>query len=177
MSCFDAGIPVVSGTTGWLDRYNDVVSVCKSKNCMFFYASNFSLGVNIFFKVNRYLARMMNNFTDYCVDMTETHHVQKLDAPSGTAISLAKDIIREMDRVNDWKLDDKQTEGILGIEAIRRDKVPGIHTIHYESEVDDIEITHHAKNRKGFVLGAVLAAEFCNDQEPGIYNMDDLLKI
>ena len=173
--CFAAGTPVVSGTTGWLADYDAIkAEVMKSGNT-FFYASNFSLGVNIFFALNQYLAKIMNHFPAYEVTVEETHHTQKLDAPSGTALSLAKDILKEIERKNQWQLDKQDTADTLKITAIRRDTVPGIHTINYDSEVDFIEITHSAKSRKGFALGAVLAAEFVQGKK-GVLSMNDMLK-
>lgn len=173
--CFEAGVPIVCGTTGWLDKYDTILNECKSKNQTFFYASNYSLGVNIFFKLNTFLAKIMNSFPQYEVEMEEVHHTQKLDAPSGTAISLAQGIFSELDRKNNWQLDGQDSPEKLKITAIRRDTVPGIHTIKYDSEVDFIEMTHSAKSRKGFALGAVIAAEFIAGKK-GVYSMDDLLK-
>jgi len=176
MKCFDAGIPVVSGTTGWLEHFEVVKKECIEGGKGLVYASNYSLGVNIFFKVNQFLSRIMNNFPQYEVTMEEVHHTQKLDAPSGTALSLAKDIIKELDRKDKWQLDGQDNASTLKISAIRRDPVPGIHTIRYDSAVDEIEIMHSAKSRKGFALGAVLAAEFMVGKK-GIFSMEDLLKI
>ncbi len=175
--CFAAKIPVVSGTTGWLDRFSEIELMCKNHENSFFYASNFSLGVNIFFKLNTFLARIMNQHKDYEVAMSETHHTQKLDAPSGTAITLAEGVLRQIDRKEQWKLNSPSSKNIIGIEAIRRGNVPGIHTITYDSEVDIIQITHDAKSRQGFAKGAVLAAEFMKEKTSGIYGMDDLLQM
>jgi len=172
--CFSSGVPVVSGTTGWLDQKDEVEKDCKANEGCFFYASNFSLGVNLFFELNRKLARMMNAFDQYQVSMTEVHHTHKLDAPSGTAISLAEDIISEVDRVNSWTINNPKSTAELPIEAIREGEVPGIHTVKYDSEVDYIEITHGAKSRRGFAFGAVLAAEFCQGRK-GILSMKNLL--
>jgi 4-hydroxy-tetrahydrodipicolinate reductase len=174
--CFAADIPVVCGTTGWLEHFNSIRNECEAGNHGFFYSSNYSLGVNIFFKVNKFLARIMNNFPQYEIEMEEVHHTQKLDAPSGTAISLAKDILAEVERKTRWQLDTQDTPDALRINAVRRDPVPGIHTIKYDSTVDTIEITHSLKNRKSLALGAVLAAEFMAGKR-GMYSMDDLLKI
>lgn len=174
--CFAAGVPVVCGTTGWLEHFNAIKDECAAGNHGFFYSSNYSLGVNIFFKVNKFLAKIMNNFPQYEIEMEEVHHTQKLDAPSGTAISLAKDILAEVERKNKWQLDGQDTPDALRINAVRRDPVPGIHTITYDSSVDTIEITHSLKNRKSLALGAVLAAEFMAGKR-GIYSMDDLLKL
>lgn len=174
--CFEAGIPVVSGTTGWLHRKQEVTDLCKKYDGTFFGASNFSLGVNIFFAVNKKIASLMANRDEYSVEMTEIHHTQKLDAPSGTAITLAEGIIEEIPGKAKWvnyKTDDS-TE--LGIISERTGEVPGTHIIKYESEVDYIEIAHCAKSRKGFAFGAVLAAEFSFGKK-GILTMNDLLKI
>ncbi|QZT38603.1 4-hydroxy-tetrahydrodipicolinate reductase [Halosquirtibacter xylanolyticus] len=173
--CFDAGVPVVSGTTGWLDQEAAVIEQMKAKDGTFFYASNFSLGVNLFFELNKKLGQMMNRFPDYDVDMVEVHHTQKLDAPSGTAITLAEGIFETVDRKTSWTLDAPKEEQ-LHIEAERRGDVPGIHTVKYESEVDEIVITHSAKSRQGFAFGAVLAAEFAFDKK-GALNMRDLLNL
>jgi len=173
--CFDAGIPVVSGTTGWLDKLDAIVQRCEKENRTFFYASNFSLGVNIFFHLNRQLAKMMNGFPEYEAKIKEIHHVQKLDAPSGTAITLAKDIIGILDRKSEWALGKASDNKSVVIQAIREGSVPGTHIITYDSEIDSLEIRHEAKSRKGFALGAVLAAEFIRNRK-GRYTMDDLLK-
>ena len=169
ITCFEAEIPIVSGTTGWLEKYNDITAQCKKLNGTFFYASNYSLGVNIFFSINKKLAEMMNKFSNYEVSMEEIHHTQKLDAPSGTAITLANDIIKIVDRKSSWKLkDDQINPEILKIEAKRIENIPGTHIINYDSSVDYIEIKHAAKNRQGFALGAVLAAEFLFGKK-GVY--------
>jgi 4-hydroxy-tetrahydrodipicolinate reductase len=173
--CFEANVPVVTGTTGWLDSFNEIKEICQKERKGFFFTPNYSLGVNIFFKVNRFLAKIMNGFTDYDVKMTEVHHTQKLDAPSGTAINLANDIIAELDRKSKYQLDDQHDNpDALVISAVREGQVPGIHIIKYESPMDFIEITHSAKTRQGFALGAVLAAEFMQGKK-GVYSMDDLL--
>ncbi|MBR2476083.1 MAG: 4-hydroxy-tetrahydrodipicolinate reductase [Bacteroidaceae bacterium] len=171
---FAAGVKVVSGTTGWLDNMPEVKEACENGST-FFHSSNFSLGVNIFFAINKYLAKIMNGFTNYEVSMEETHHIHKLDAPSGTAITLAEGIIENITRKDAWVegAEPKSTE--IGITSIRRDEVPGIHTIKYESEVDTITITHDAKSRAGFALGAVVAAEFIKDKT-GFITMQDMLK-
>lgn len=174
--CFAAGTPVVSGTTGWNDKVEELKKHCKETNNTFIWSSNFSVGVNIFFKLNEYLAKIMNSFPTYDVSIVETHHTQKLDAPSGTAISLANGIIKNIDRKEKWQLDSQDSSDSLKISAIRRDNVPGIHTITYDSAVDYIELTHSAKSRKGFALGAVLAAEFIHDKK-GVFTMDDLIKL
>ena len=172
--CFERNIPVVAGTTGWLNRFDEVKKICETCNKTFFYASNFSIGVNIFFAVNRYLAKMMNNFPAYDVGMEEIHHIHKLDSPSGTGITLAEDILKNIDRKTQWK---EATEGLpadLLIHSRREGEVPGIHEIFYESEADIISIKHDAKSRKGFALGAVLAAEFIKGKK-GIFTMNDML--
>lgn len=174
--CFAFGIPVVSGTTGWHNQFDKIQQECISANQTLFYSSNYSLGVNLFFKLNQYLAELMNQFPQYEVSMEETHHIQKLDAPSGTAVSLAEGILKHVQRKKQWQLNGQDNDSKLNITAIRRDTVPGIHTIKYESDVDYIEITHSAKSRKGLALGAVIAAEFLKDKK-GVYSMEDLLKI
>lgn len=174
--CFDAGVPVVSGTTGWLEQQAEVVTACQAKKGCFFYASNFSLGVNLFFELNKHLAKLMNQFPEYNVEMTEVHHTQKLDAPSGTAISLAEDVFNELDRKSAWTLEEPTDASELHIQAVREGVVPGIHTLKYESDIDYIEITHSAKSRQGFALGAVLAAEFSKGKS-GILSMKDLMKL
>ena len=175
LKCFNAGVPVVSGTTGWLEQSETVERACKDKNGCFFYSSNFSFGANIFFVLNRQLARLMKGFPQYEVSMTEVHHIQKLDAPSGTAISLAEDIINEHGRKNSWTIEEPKSDKELVIKPVREGTVPGIHSIKYDSEIDFIEITHSAYNRKGLASGAVLAAEFCYGRR-GIFSMRDLLK-
>jgi len=172
--CFERNIPVVAGTTGWLNRFDEIKKICESSNKTFFYASNFSIGVNIFFAVNRYLAKIMNNFPAYNVGMEEIHHIHKLDSPSGTAISLAEEILKNIERKTKWI---EGTEGVssdLSIQSKREGEVPGIHEIFYESEVDVISIKHEAKNRKGLALGAVLAAEFIKGKK-GFFTMKDML--
>ena len=170
------GIPVVSGTTGWLDKKPEIERLTLSKGGAFFYASNFSIGVNIFFKVNRYLAKLMDEQPDYTIRMEEIHHTEKKDAPSGTAITLAEDIINKVDRAKRWKMDTDTVDNghnIL-ISSKRLDKVPGTHVVSYTSEIDDIEIKHTAHNRQGFALGAVLVSEWIKDRK-GILSMNDFL--
>ncbi|SHG21911.1 4-hydroxy-tetrahydrodipicolinate reductase [Dysgonomonas macrotermitis] len=173
MKCFAANVPVVAGTTGWLEHMSEVKKACEDGQT-FFYASNYSLGVNIFFAVNKYLAKIMNQFTDYSVKMEEIHHIHKLDAPSGTAITLAEGIIENIDRKTDWHLEAETKPEDISIHCIREGEVPGIHEIFYESEADIISIKHDAKNRKGFALGAVLAAEFTCGKK-GFLGMQDML--
>jgi len=174
--CFEAGVPVVSGTTGWLDKKKEVYNKCEKNGGTFFYGSNFSVGVNLFFELNRKLAELMSGHEEYNMEMTEVHHTQKLDAPSGTAISLAEDILEITSKKTAWVNDSIPAENEFNIKSERRGEVPGIHTIKYESEVDYIEITHSAKNRVGFAFGAVLAAEYCLKHK-GILTMKDLLNI
>ena len=164
-------VPVVSGTTGWLEKYDDIVDFCKKENGAFIYASNFSLGVNIFFELNKKLASMIDGY-DYSVEMEEIHHTKKLDAPSGTAITLAEGII-ENSSLESWKLDES-AKNVIPITAKRIENIPGTHTIKYSSEVDDIEIKHTAHSRKGFALGAVVAAEWLADKK-GVFTMKDVL--
>lgn len=176
LECFKRNKPVVAGTTGWLDKMDEVKKYCVGENPQtFFYSSNYSLGVNIFAEINRQLARLMNGFGEYDVNMTETHHVHKLDAPSGTAISLAQGILSNLKRKTDWVLSPEQRPGAIQIASIRQYEVPGIHTIHYESEDDFIEITHSAKSRRGLAFGAVLAAEYTVEHKGGFLEMKDLL--
>lgn len=191
--CFDAGIPIVVGTTGWYDKIQEVTNSCKEKNGSLFYTSNFSVGVNLFFKLNEQLAKMMNTYPDYNVSMEETHHIHKLDAPSGTAITLANGVINNLKRKSGWQTITQYEKGRSGetekhsdspslplsgsdllITSIRKNEVPGTHTVKYQSAIDDIEITHKAHNRKGFALGAVLAAEFIKNKK-GVFGMNDLM--
>lgn len=171
-TCLNNNIPVVSGTTGWLEHYPKMVQLCEEKNGAFIYGSNFSLGVNIFFELNIYLAKMMANLKQYKVAMEEVHHTQKLDAPSGTAITLAKDIINYSDYAG-WAIGNPKEDDVF-IDAKRVEGVPGTHTVTYNSEVDAIEIKHTAHNREGFALGAVVAAEWLAGKQ-GVYAMKDVL--
>lgn len=171
-ACFENNVPVISGTTGWLEEYDAIVALCQAKNGSFIYGSNFSLGVNIFFELNAYLAKMMANLNQYQVSMEEIHHTQKLDAPSGTAISLANGIIQNTDYTN-WTLDEA-TASEIHIEAKRIENIPGTHSIFYDSNVDQIEIKHTAHTREGFALGAVVAAEWIIGKK-GIFTMKDVL--
>lgn len=172
--CVERKIPVVCGTTGWLDRKGDIENLTRQAGSTFFYASNYSLGVNLFFKLNEHLARMMNQFKAYEVSINEVHHAQKKDAPSGTAITLAEGVIRNMDRKKRWvKLDAEKDE--IEIQSFRIDDVPGTHVVRYASPIDDIEIKHTAHTREGFALGAVMVAEWIHDKK-GVLNMDDFLK-
>ena len=178
VSCFKNNVPVISGTTGWLDNFDKAIDVCKENNGSFIYASNFSIGVNIFFQLNKQLASMMKTFNDYSINVEEIHHTKKLDTPSGTAITLAEGIINHTSK-RDWQLKKSQTKinaGTILIEAKRVPDVPGTHIISYESQIDSIEIKHTAHNRKGFALGAIIAAEWLNNKI-GIYTMEDVLNI
>lgn len=166
--------PIISGTTGWLEGLQSVNQLCVSENTAFLYASNFSLGVNLFFELNKNLAKLMSSHKDYNVAMTEIHHTQKLDAPSGTAISLAEQIIKESTQKNKWILNNANSINELKIEAIRENTVPGTHTIKYESEIDTISISHEAHSRRGFALGAVIAAEWLYTKK-GVFTMKDVL--
>lgn len=174
VNCFKHGIPVISGTTGWLHNYDKAVGICNNEDGAFLYASNFSLGVNIFFELNKYLSRLMKGQSQYKVSMEEIHHTQKLDAPSGTAISLANDII-ESSEYKKWSLETPEADEI-GIIAKRIENVPGTHEITYESALDSIQIKHTAHNREGFALGAVIAAEWIQGKK-GIFTMKDVLNI
>lgn len=174
--CFDAGIPVVSGTTGWLAQKEEVYKKCRESKGTFFYASNFAIGVNLFFELNKKLADLMSTRPEFNVEMTEVHHIHKLDAPSGTAITLAEDILQKLPGKDSWVNDKTPQKNEINIQSERRGEVPGIHTIKYESEVDYIEIKHETKNRKGLATGAVLAAEYCMNHK-GILSMKDLLNI
>jgi len=173
--CFEKNVPIVSGTTGWLDRFEEATVLCKKKNGAFIYASNYSLGVNLFFELNKQLSKLMAKFSDYNVSLEEIHHTQKLDAPSGTAISLAEGIIDNSSKKK-WKLDVTNEEDTIPIVAKRIDNVPGTHTVTYDSIVDEIAIKHTAKNRDGFALGAIIAAEWLQDKK-GVYTMQDVLDI
>lgn len=188
LRAFKAGVKVVSGSTGWMKEHgDDVRRMCSEEGKTLFWASNFSIGVAIFSAVNRYLAKIMNGFGQYDVRMEETHHVHKLDAPSGTAITLAEDIVAAIDRKSSWvkgeqHLADGTVSGTndvrpdeLAIESIRRDEVPGIHSVIYDSEADSITITHDAHSRKGFALGAVLAAEYTKEHS-GLLTIGDMFK-
>lgn len=173
--CLNRNVPVVSGTTGWLGDYAKMVSICQDKNGAFIYGSNFSLGVNIFFELNRKLAEIMAKFPQYKVSMEEIHHTQKLDAPSGTAISLAKDII-EKSAYESWSLDKSENSNEIVIDAKRLENVPGTHSVFYDSEIDTIEIKHTAHSREGFAFGAVIAAEWILGKK-GVYTMKDVLEL
>lgn len=172
--CLNNAIPVISGTTGWLADYQKMVDLCQEKNGSFIYSSNYSLGVNVFFELNEYLAKMMANLKQYTVSMEEIHHTQKLDAPSGTAISLANGVIKNTNYLN-WTLETPISNEIH-IEAKRIENIPGTHSVFYDSEVDQIEIKHTAHSREGFALGAVIAAEWLVGKK-GVFSMKDVLGI
>lgn len=174
-NCLQNNVPIISGTTGWLDSFEDMKKLCSQKNGAFIYASNYSLGVNIFFELNSHLAKMMANLDQYNVHIEEIHHKQKLDEPSGTAITLAEDVIKHTKNTQ-WELDKATQENSIPISAIRSPEVPGTHTITYNSEVDQIDIKHTAHNRQGFALGAVVAAEWIIGKK-GVFTMKDVLGI
>lgn len=173
-TCLHAGVPVVSGSTGWLLRKKEVEDLCQKLNGTFLYASNFSIGVNLFFALNQQLARLMSQHPEYKVSIEEIHHTQKLDAPSGTAISLAEQIMAEMPEKKNWVNHTTENPEEIGIVSERNDPAPGTHTVLYQSAIDDIEIKHTAHSRKGFALGAVLAGEFAHDKK-GILKMGDVI--
>lgn len=176
VNAFKSGVKVVSGSTGWINHHEeDIHKFCKEGNNTLFWSSNFSLGVAIFSAVNSYLAKIMNDFPSYDVTMSETHHIHKLDAPSGTAITLAEGVLANIDRKNKWTNEPSLNSKDLYIESIREGEVAGIHSIKYSSEADDITITHSAKNRSGFALGAVIAAEF-TAKNNGFLQMSDLFQ-
>ncbi len=170
--CLENNIPVICGTTGWLDKKTEIEKITLDNNSAFLYGSNFSLGVNLFFALNEKLAKLMNNVNEYSCQLEEIHHIHKLDAPSGTAISIAEGII-ENSKYEAWKLDETKDKD-LGIFAIRENEVPGTHSVFYRSEVDEIEIKHTAFNRNGFALGAVIASEWIVDKK-GVFAMKDVL--
>ena len=173
-NCFEANIPIVVGTTGWLDKFDELKQLCIQKNQTLFYASNYSIGVNLFFKVNGYLAKLMNSYPEFNAEIEEIHHIHKLDSPSGTAISLANQLIDELDAKQKWVNSPTQNKNELSIISKRIDEVSGTHTVTYNSSVDEISITHTAHNRKGFALGAIIAAEWIAGKK-GVFGMNDLL--
>lgn len=174
--CLENGIPIVSGTTGWLEKKPDIERLCREKNGAFFYASNYSVGVNLFFHLNKILAKIMNGYREYNVSMEEIHHTEKKDAPSGTAITLAEGILNHLDKKSRWINEDSSSPEELSIISKRIDKVPGTHTVTYNSDVDSIEIKHTAHTREGFAEGSVVAAEWLVGKN-GIFGMDDMLKV
>ena len=174
-NCIDAGVPVVCGSTGWVAKQAEIIEYCKDKNGTLLYSSNFSIGVNIFFELNKKLAELMSHQKEYTVSIEEIHHTQKKDAPSGTAISLAQQIINERVDINSWVLDTMPASNEINITSKRVDPAPGTHHVKYNSDVDDIEIIHTAHSRKGFATGALVAAEFVFDKK-GVFTMSDVLK-
>ncbi|MBN1131893.1 MAG: 4-hydroxy-tetrahydrodipicolinate reductase [Bacteroidales bacterium] len=174
--CLQSKVPVVSGTTGMNNRLKEIRERCIFLNGAFFYASNFSIGVNIFSHINAILAGIMNRFKEYRVSLEEIHHIHKLDAPSGTAIMLAEKIIENRDDLEGWSLDPEHRSGTVPVKAVRKGEVKGFHAIKYESDIDEIVISHSARSRKGFVSGAIMAAEFLQGKT-GCYGMTDLLKL
>lgn len=173
--CLENGIPVVSGTTGWLKRFDEIKEICELNGGAFFYASNFSLGVNLFLHFNQIIAGIMSRYTDYVVEIEETHHLHKKDAPSGTAISLADEILKAYPELKEWSLDSRERDKI-NIIAHRKEEVPGTHTVRYSSEIDDMEFTHIAKGRKGFAKGALMAAKWL-PRKRGVFGMKDMLNL
>lgn len=174
LRCFEWGVPVVVGTTGWYNRLPEIKSIAQEKDGTLLYSTNFSIGVNVVFHINQALAKIMNSLDEYEPSMKEIHHVHKLDKPSGTAITLAEGILDEISRIKNWSLENENDDS-LWIDVERTDEVPGTHQVNYESEVDFIQLTHIAKNRKGFALGAVKAAEWLANKK-GVYTMKDFLK-
>lgn len=175
--CLENNIPVVCGTTGWLDQKKEIEALCLKSKGTFFYASNYSIGVNIFFKLNIQLAKMMNSFPGYNVSIDEIHHTQKKDAPSGTAITLAEDILQSVERKQEWVNRNEETATQLAIHSFRVDPAPGTHTVKYTSVIDDIEIKHTAHSREGFARGAVdVTSWIVQEKKKGVLSMDDYLK-
>jgi len=172
--CLDMKIPVVSGTTGWLENYNKAVELCRLNNTSFIHSANFSIGVNLLFRLNAELAKQMEHYDNYDVAIEEIHHTKKLDAPSGTAISLAQGIKKQNSKYSDWCFEEDKSDNMIPIKSIREGDVPGIHIVSWDSEIDTVIIRHEAKNRKGFALGAVYAAEFIRSKK-GVFTMDDIL--
>jgi len=173
--CFENQVPVVTGTTGWYDQFSEITELCNSRNGTLFHASNFSVGVNIFFDINRRLASLLSDYAIYLPAMTEIHHTQKLDAPSGTAITLAKDIIAANSRFTGYTLN-SPAPGEIPVQSIREGSVTGTHTITWNSDIDQITITHEARSRRGFALGAVMAAAWIKDRK-GVFTMKDMLQL
>jgi 4-hydroxy-tetrahydrodipicolinate reductase len=172
--CFSAGVPVVVGTTGWLEQIEQIKNYCIENDKSLFYASNYSIGVNLFFDLNRFLARIMAKYQEYEISIEETHHIHKQDSPSGTAITIANDIIMNIGRKDKWVRETSENPEEVGIKSFRSENVPGTHVVKYESDIDSIQIIHTAKNRRGFAMGAIMAAEFLKDKK-GFYEMKDLL--
>jgi len=172
--CLNEKVPVVSGTTGWLEDYHNAVEVCKINNTSFIHSTNYSIGVNLLFRLNSELAKHMKNYSDYTVSIEEIHHIKKLDAPSGTALTLAEGIIGKHSGYDKWCSEDAKSEGCIPVKSVREGTVPGTHTVTWDSEIDTIILKHEAKNRKGLALGAVLAAEFISSRK-GVFTMNDVM--
>lgn len=174
VKCLKAKVPVVSGTTGWLESYSKVAEECLRNNTSFIHSTNFSIGVNLLFKLNEQLAKQMERYSEYTVSIEEIHHTKKLDAPSGTAITLAKGITDSHHGYDKWCFENERTYGCVPVRSVREGDVPGTHVISWDSEVDTIKLTHEAKNRKGLALGAVVSAEFIKDKK-GVFTMNDVM--
>lgn len=174
--CFEASVPVVCGTTGWMAQFEEVKKLCLASGQALFYASNYSIGVNLFFRLNEFLATLMKEYPGYAPSMEEIHHIHKKDAPSGTAITLAEQLIGSRGGLNKWALKQDAKPGDLPITALREDEVPGTHTVTYTSEADEIKITHRAFSRRGFAEGAVTAAQWLAGKK-GVFGMKDLLNL
>jgi 4-hydroxy-tetrahydrodipicolinate reductase len=172
--CLELSVPVVSGTTGWLKDYEKAVEICKQKNTSFIHSSNYSIGVNILFRLNEELARLMAQYNDYSVSIEEIHHIKKLDAPSGTAISLAQGIIGKHPRYDKWCFEKEKNEHCIPVHSVREGAVTGTHTVSWDSDVDTISLRHEARNRKGLALGSVVAAEYIHSRK-GIFTMNDVM--
>ncbi len=175
-TCFEQNIPIVCGTTGWLEQFDEITSLCMARQGGFFYASNYSIGVNLFFALNRHLAKLVQPYPTYNVDVLEVHHTQKLDAPSGTAITLADDILRLLPQKTHWTNEVEKNPSELSILSERTPNVPGTHVVTYHSAIDSIEIKHTAHSREGFATGAVVAAEWLKGRK-GVFGMEQLLGI
>lgn len=176
MKCFDAGIPAIVGTTGWYGRFDEVKNICIKKDKSLFYASNFSIGVNMFYKINKDLAALMNSQHEYEVSVDETHHIHKKDAPSGTAIELAEAINSKLDRKKNWIKGEQAAKDAIAVISHREGEIPGTHKVQYNSEIDSLTIIHEAKNRMGFALGAIKAAEWMQGRK-GVFTMSDMLGV
>jgi 4-hydroxy-tetrahydrodipicolinate reductase len=172
--CFNAGLPIVVGATGWYDKFEEIKNKCIQDKQALFYATNYSVGVNLFWKVTEQMAKLMESFPEYEASMQEIHHIHKLDKPSGTAITTAEKLLANQTQKKKWSIDNENKKEELFIDVLREDEVPGTHTVYYKSTIDEINLTHIAYNRKGFALGAVLAAEFLKSKK-GIYTMSDML--
>jgi 4-hydroxy-tetrahydrodipicolinate reductase len=173
-TCLGLSVPVVSGTTGWLGSYEEIADICKKKNTAFIHSSNFSIGVNILFRLNSELARLMAQYDDYTVSVEEIHHTKKLDAPSGTAITISSGIIGQHPHYSNWCFENEKTLNCVPIRSVREGDVPGTHTVTWDSDIDTITLKHEAKNRRGFALGAVVAAEYIHSRK-GVFTMNDVM--